>query len=64
MVGEGITLSAAMPLGKLARFTQARIDVDALAKELQRDGAQAFVKSWKELLQRIAEKSKELANVR
>lgn len=45
----------------LARFTQAGIDVDALAEELQRDGAQAFVKSWKELLQGIADKSEALA---
>ena len=45
----------------LARFTQAGIDLDALAQELQRDGAQAFVKSWQELLQRIADKSEALA---
>jgi transaldolase len=46
----------------LARFTQVGIDVGALAKELQRDGAQAFVKSWKELLQRIADKSEALVD--
>ena len=45
----------------LARFAQAGIDVDALALQLQRDGAQAFVKSWKELLERIADKSAALA---
>jgi len=45
----------------LARFTQAGIDLDALAQDLQRDGAQAFVKSWQELLQRIADKSQALA---
>ncbi len=45
----------------LARFTQAGIDIDALAIQLQRDGAQAFVKSWKELLQRIADKRSTLA---
>jgi transaldolase len=45
----------------LARFAQAGIDVDALALRLQADGAQAFVKSWKELLQCIAEKSTALA---
>lgn len=45
----------------LARFAQAGIDVDALALQLQRDGAQAFVKSWKELLERIAGKSVALA---
>ena len=33
------------------------IDVDALAAELQKEGADAFVKSWNELLACIAEKS-------
>lgn len=37
----------------LARFVSAGIDVDGLATTLQRDGAQAFVKSWGELLQLI-----------
>ena len=41
----------------LTRFAQNGIDVDALADQLQHDGAQAFVKSWKELLMRIAGKS-------
>jgi transaldolase len=45
----------------LARFAGAGIDVDALALQLQRDGARAFVKSWQELLGRIAEKSAVLA---
>ena len=45
----------------LVRFAQAGIDVDALALQLQRDGAKAFVKSWKELLARIADKSAALA---
>jgi len=45
----------------LARFTRAGIDVDALAKQLQRDGAKTFVKSWQELLQRIDDKSAVLA---
>jgi transaldolase len=45
----------------LAHFAQAGIDVDALALQLQRDGAKAFVKSWKELLERIAGKSAALA---
>ena len=46
----------------LARFAQAGIDVDALALQLQRDGAQSFVKSWQELMQRIADKSAALAS--
>ena len=41
----------------LARFAAAGIDVHALALQLQRDGVQAFVKSWKALLGRIADKS-------
>jgi transaldolase len=45
----------------LARFAQAGIDIDALAVQLQQEGARAFVKSWQQLLQRIAEKSAALA---
>ncbi len=46
----------------LARFAQAGIDADALALQLQREGAQSFVKSWKELLARIADKSAALTS--
>jgi transaldolase len=46
----------------LADFARADIDIDALAGELQRDGAQAFVKSWQELMTRIAAKSNALAH--
>lgn len=45
----------------LAHFAQAGIDVDALALQLQRDRARACVKSWKELLGRIADKRAALA---
>jgi transaldolase len=38
------------------------IDVDALASTLQRDGADAFVKSWQRLLLQIEEKSRALAS--
>jgi len=41
----------------LHRFTQAGIDLGALAAELQREGAAAFVKSWEELLACIGKKS-------
>jgi transaldolase len=41
----------------LARFAKAGIDTDALAAQLQREGAQSFVKSWTDLLQRIATKA-------
>ena len=46
----------------LARFAGAGIDADALALRLQQEGAQAFVKSWRRLLQRIEDKSAALAN--
>ena len=45
----------------LARFAAAGIDVDALAARLQVEGAQSFVKSWTELMKRIADKSTALA---
>ena len=45
----------------LARFARAGIDVNALATQLQAEGAASFVKSWTELMQRIQEKSAALA---
>jgi transaldolase len=45
----------------LARFANAGVDVDALAARLQLEGADSFVKSWRELMSRIAEKSTALA---
>lgn len=45
----------------LAEFAQAGVDVMALARKLQEDGAKAFVVSWQELMQRIASKSAALA---
>jgi len=41
----------------LARFAKAGIDVDALAAQLQEDGAKSFVKSWNDLMGVIASKS-------
>jgi transaldolase len=43
----------------LAAFTEAGIDVGALAGQLQREGADAFVASWKDLLTRIGSRSQE-----
>jgi transaldolase len=45
----------------LAEFGRAGIDVAPLADQLQRDGAEAFVRSWHELLERIEAKSEALA---
>jgi len=41
----------------LARFRKAGVDVDALAAELQDQGAKSFDKSWKDLMAVIASKS-------
>lgn len=45
----------------LARFAKAGVDIDALAARLQLEGAESFVKSWSELMKRIADKSSALA---
>jgi len=45
----------------LAEFRRQGIDDAALAERLQREGAEAFAKSWHALLARIAEKSAQLA---
>jgi transaldolase len=42
---------------ELAEFTRAGVDIDALAEQLQREGAAAFVKSWDDLMQCLVEKS-------
>jgi len=41
----------------LAQFADAVIDVDALASQLQAEGAKSFVSSWQELMDVIASKS-------
>jgi transaldolase len=41
----------------LAKFAKAGIEVDALAAQLQDEGAKSFVKSWNELMQVITSKS-------
>jgi transaldolase len=45
----------------LAQFASAGVDVDALASQLQDEGAKSFVDSWHELLDVIAAKSADLA---
>jgi hypothetical protein len=45
----------------LAQFTRAGIDIEAMAAQLQDEGARAFVKSWNELMDVIASKSAALA---
>jgi transaldolase len=47
----------------LAQFAKAGIDVDALASQLQDEGAKSFVKSWNDLLAVIDSKSAALKKV-
>jgi transaldolase len=41
----------------LQRYADAGIDTDALARQLQEEGAASFVKSWRQLLDRIEDKT-------
>jgi transaldolase len=41
----------------LAKFVKAGVDIDALAAQLQSDGAKSFVASWNELIEVISAKS-------
>jgi transaldolase len=45
----------------LVQFAKSGINIDALAAQLQDDGAKSFVKSWNELMAVIASKSAALA---
>ena len=47
----------------LAAYEAAGVSVNALAERLQKEGAEAFVKSWRQLLQRIETKSDALSAV-
>jgi len=48
----------------LAEFVHAGINIDALAVDLQREGAKAFATSWSDLLDRIASKSVSLTRAK
>ena len=59
-IGETLLARAHLSDDVLAKFAKAGIDVEALGAQLQDEGAKSFVKSWNELLERIASKSKTL----
>jgi transaldolase len=48
----------------LTRFQQAGIDLDALAIQLQHDGAEAFDQSWNDLMARLQSKGEALQKAR
>jgi len=53
--------AAGEPERLLEQFRQAGIDTAALARQLQRDGADAFAESWQHLLTAIGAKGEQLA---
>ena len=54
--GEPLPLDGGDAEKVIAAFAKAGIDDDQLAADLQREGAESFVKSWKDLLDRIGSK--------
>ena len=44
----------------LKKISEAGVDIDALAKRLQEEGAESFVESWNHLLKSVADKAKAL----
>ena len=60
-VGEPMARDAEDAEATLTAMRDAGVDVDAMAERLQREGAEAFVKSWTEMLASIESKSRHLA---
>ena len=60
-VGEVLPLDGGDAEAVIAAFAKAGIDAEKLAADLQREGADSFVKSWKDLLDCIETKSAALA---
>jgi transaldolase len=56
-VGATIPANGGDSENELARFAEAKIDVDALSKQLQDEGAKSFVNSWNDLMGVISSKS-------
>jgi len=63
-IGELLSADGGDAESTLTQFAQAGIDVAALAWQLQREGAQTFVQSWNELMERIDAKSGALVGAR
>jgi len=56
-LGELLPLDGGDCEAVIAQFTKVGIDVDALARRLQDEGAESFVKSWNDLMEVISSKS-------
>ena len=59
-VGDPLPADGGDAARMLAEFAEAGIDTDALAARLQKEGAEAFVKSWDDLLETIKSESEQL----
>jgi transaldolase len=60
-LGELLTADGGNCEEVIAQFTEAGIDVDALAAQLQDEGAASFVKSWNDLMAVISSKNAALS---
>ncbi|MEO6024125.1 MAG: transaldolase, partial [Burkholderiales bacterium] len=60
-VGAALPVDGGYANAVLEEFRREGVDDEALAARLQREGADAFAKSWHALLSRIREKSSQLA---
>jgi transaldolase len=60
-VGEPLGADGGDAETRLAEFGAAGVDVDELATRLQVDGAEAFVASWREMLDSVAAKREQMA---
>jgi transaldolase len=60
-VGEPMRPDGGDAEDTIAQFKRAGIDVDALAAQLQREGADSFAKSWSDLMSQVAAKGDVLA---
>jgi len=56
-IAAGMAVDGGDAEAVIAEFTRAGIDVDALATQLQEEGAKAFVTSWTELMKVLAAKT-------
>ena len=59
--GDALPADGGDAAASLGEFEKAGVDLSALAARLQREGADAFDKSWNEMLGTIESKSKQLA---
>ena len=59
-IGEMLPRDGGNAEAEVAEFGKAGIDTDALAEQLQREGAESFVKSWEDLMSVIEHKTAQL----